>query len=506
MINLIACVTKYKDSLAIGRNNKLLFHLREDMKFFKNLTINNEKRDVKFFERLTIDIDTDYHKNVVLMGRKTYFSIPENNRPLKDRINIVLTRDPKLLKQNPIPKSLKLTKDLYFTDIDTFERVYKKRRLNVFVIGGSEIYKLFMHRYDKLYITEVKDLKGKDIKFEVDQEPDTFIDYPSSEFKLSGVSEKQIENKFSYRFLYYTKADKMTQEYNYLNMMNQILLGGNQRSDRTQTGTISMFGTQMKFDISESIPMLTTKRVPFKTIVEELLFFCRGDTDAKILQKKGIKIWNGNTTRDFLDKRGLTHYEEGIMGPMYGYSWSHFGAKYSQSYADTSTLNPALIGGVNQLQNVIHLLKTDPFSRRIIISAWDPIQMDAMVLNPCHILVQFYVTEENNQKYLSCQFYMRSSDQLAWSFNCVSYSILTYILAEKCGMKPKELIYTAGDTHIYMNHIDGVKEQLKRVPRPFPKLILNDSIKKKDWSNMTVDDFELIGYFPHPSIKMDMAI
>lgn len=491
MISIVVCVTNYKNKLAIGRGGDLLFKLKEDMKFFKNITSNSLNKDSKL------------SKNIVLMGRKTYFSIPLKFRPLSDRINIVLTRDPELIKISPIPKSLKLTKDIYYTDLDTFNSIYAKYNPNVFVIGGSELYNLFLKDASKLYITHVEDTK-----FDKGKEPDTFMDYFDSSFSLTGMSEKytQLNLNVNYRILYYNRTNKVSEEHNYLNLMKDILDNGNKREDRTGTGTMSIFGTKMKFDISRNIPMMTTKKVPFKTILEELLFFIRGDTDAKILQRKGIKIWDGNTSREFLDKRGLNHYETGIMGPMYGYSWCHFGADYSQDYADTSKIDPSIIGGVNQLENVINLLKTDPFSRRIIISAWDPTCLDKMVLANCHILLQFYVTENNGEKYLSCQFYQRSSDQLAFCFNVTSYSILTHILAKKCNMKPKDIIYIAGDTHIYLNHLEGVKEQLNRNTLPFPNLIVNDNIKDKNWNEITADDFEMVGYFSHPYIKMPMAV
>lgn len=499
MINVISCVSTNKNKLAIGRAGNLLFTLKDDMNFFKNLTTNS------------LGVGSGLDKNIVLMGRKTFFSIPSQFRPLENRINIVLTRDEELVKLSPVPKDLKLTKQLYFTELSTFEKIYVKYNPNVFVIGGADLYNQFMNRADKLYITHVQSPTGKDVKFHIGEEPDTFIHHFSSAFSLSGYSERFFstydKHMISYRVLYYNKSSNTSEEYKYMNQMNEILTKGNIRKDRTGTGTISLFGTQMRFDISRSIPLLTTKRVPFKTIVEELLWFCRGDTDAKILQNKAIKIWDGNTSRDFLDKRGLEHYPEGIIGPQYGFLWRHFGAKYSPIFADTTNIDTSVIGGVDQLKYVENLLQNDPFSRRIIISAWNPPQLAEQVLPSCHLLIQFYVTEEHGQRYLSCMFTMRSSDfPIASGFNCVCYTILTYILAAKYNMKPKELIYVAGDTHIYQRHIQGVKEQLTRTPRPFPTVKLAQCIKDKEWKDITVDDFELIGYFPHPGIKMEMAI
>lgn len=495
MINLIACVTTFQNKLAIGRSGKLLFNLKDDMTFFKNITTNSLSNDSRL------------DKNIVLMGRKTYFSIPENFRPLKDRINIVLTTNKNLIKMHPIPKNLHLSEELYFTDLKTFDKIYSKYNPNVFVIGGSEIYSTFMPWADKLYITHVQDLNGKNIKFSIETQPDTFMSHFSSEFYLNGFSEKYFTKDYSYRILFYKKTDKISDEYNYLNLMKNILDNGNEREDRTGTGTISLFGTQMRFDISNgNLPLLTTKQVPLRAIVEELLFFCRGDTDTEILERKGIKIWSGNTSREFLDDRGLKHYKQGLMGPMYSWSWRNFGAKYSPEFADTSTNDISLIGGFDQLKHVEHLLKTDPFSRRIYISNLNPAESQNMCLEPCHIYIQFYVEEIDNVKHLSGYFTLRSSDSIAWVFNILSYNLLINILALKCDMKPKEIVYNAVDCHIYKNHIEAINTQISRKPRPFPNIKLDPNLKNKDWSEMSYSDFDLIGYFPFPSIKMQMAI
>jgi dihydrofolate reductase/thymidylate synthase len=494
MINLIACVTNYKNKLAIGQNNELLFKLKGDMTFFRKITTGSLSPSSKL------------NCNIVLMGRKTYDSLPENCRPLKDRINIVLTRNKELIKKSPVPENLLLTKDVYFTDDLTFEKVYKKYNPNVFVIGGSELYNKFLGRADKLYLTVVE--------AKLNVIPDAFMDYLDSRYSLVSFSEKFVETSsnsntqtISYRILYYINTGNKSNEYEYLDLARRILNKGNTRSDRTGTGTVSIFGNQMRFDISKTIPLLTTKRVPFVMTVEELLWFCRGDTDATILQKKGIKIWDGNTSREFLDNRGLKDYPEGTIGPQYGFLWRFFGADYSPEFRDTSKIDMSSVGGFDQLKNVEHLLKTDPFSRRIMISAWNPAQLHEQALPSCHVLIQFYVEEINKEKYLSCQFYMRSNDLfLGNPVNIASYSILTYILAKKCGMKPKELIYTCGDTHIYANHLQQIEEQIKRIPRPFPKLHLSKSVETKDWKDLSIEDFELIGYFPHPTIKGAMAI
>src|SRR4029079_19258819 len=312
--------------------------------------------------------------------------------------------------------------------------------------------------------------------------------------KLFGYSERKIddeESNFTYRWLYYKYSPALetkTGERKFLDLAKTILNTGKVRENRTGIPSISLFGTQLRFSIENGdLPLLTTRKIPFKSVVEELLFFCRGDTDTKILENRGVPIWKGNTSREFLDNRGLQHYDEGIMGNMYGWSWRNFGAPYSQELSNTSTFDiKEKFTGFDQLSHVEHLLKTDPFSRRIYISNLNPSESKNMCLDMCHTYIQFYVTEEGNQKYLSGYFTMRSSDYAlaAVSFNTISYALLVNILALRVGMKPKEIIYNAVDCHIYKNHVDGMLIQLQRTPRPMPKIRLCDSLKTKDWSEM----------------------
>lgn len=496
MINIITSIVFYKNRLAIGRNNELLFRFEDDMIFFKETTIGNS------------------FSNIVLMGYNTYLSIPENKRPLEKRINIVLTRKSELYnytdeQYHSMIDKVETENKVYFMSYEMFLEFYTNFNPVVFVIGGSQIYDLFMYRATHIYITDIKTIDNKDVKFPVGKEPNIFINHIPSKFKLETVLEKHISKNglYSYRFLKYIQGNKRSDEYKYIDLMKNIISSGNRRDDRTQTGTISIFGTQLRFDISETIPLMTCKQIPFRIILEELLWFCRGDTDSKILRNKNIHIWDGNTSREFLDKQGLTEYDEGILGPGYGFQWRHQGAEYKQEYADTSRIDTDIIGGFDQLKYVEHLLKTDPFSRRIVISAWNPSDFSKTALVPCHILLQFYVEQIGEEKHLSCQFYMRSNDVfLANVFNVVSYTTLTYILALKCNMKPKELIYTCGDSHIYLNHLEQVNELISRKPRPFPKLILDSSLKTKDWNEMGENDFDLVAYYPYSPIKAPMAI
>lgn len=508
MINVIACVTIFKNKLATGRGGNLLFNLPNDLKYFKTLT------------KMNTSLDSKLDKNIVVMGRKTWFSIPEKRRPLKGRINLVLTNDKTLLKTSIVNlnKFASSEKEHYFINMKTFDNIYKKFNPNVFVIGGSNVYNDFLKNYcvQNVYFTHVQTENLGNIKFSKEFEPDTFIDHLDSKYKLIGYSEKyngiykenDVNTAVSYRHLMYKLTKNTSEEYKYLDLAKHILEHGKVRSDRTGTGTLGIFGAQLRFDISNgTLPLLTTKFVSIKTTILEVLLFCRGDTNSKILDSKGVTIWNANTSREFLDKRGLTNYPEGCMGPMYGWSWRHFGKEYSPEFSDSSKCDTSLIGGFDQLVHVEHLLKTDPFNRRIYISNLNPAETSKMCLDMCHTYIQFYVEEINGEKYLSGYFSMRSNDFfLGNPVNICSYGILLNILALKCNMKPKELIYNSVDCHIYSNHVEQVKIQILRTPRPFPHIKLDESLKYKDWSEMKLSDFELLGYFPYPSIKAPMAI
>lgn len=259
--------------------------------------------------------------------------------------------------------------------------------------------------------------------------------------------------------------------------------------------------------ISKHPPILTTKQVAWKSCLRELLWFCRGDTDARHLQAQGVKIWDGNSSRAFLDARGLAHYPEGDIGPGYGFQWRHFGASYETCESVNSET-----GGVDQLNHVLHLLKTDPYSRRIFMSAWNPVDLKSMALPPCHVSAQFYVDANDNG--LSCHVYQRSVDCfLGLPFNLLSYATLTYLLAKKAGngLYPKELVISMGDVHIYKDHMDAVREQLSRSviqePHKLSSLIIQESAVEKSWESLTLeDDIILSNYHHYGPIKAPMSV
>lgn len=297
----------------------------------------------------------------------------------------------------------------------------------------------------------------------------------------------------------------MSGEAGYLALLRRILAEGCPTEDRTGTGTLSLFGERLEFDLSGGqVPVLTTKQVAWKTCLKELCWFLRGETDARKLQAQNVHIWDGNTSREFLDSRGLTHYPEGDIGPGYGFQWRHFGAEYTTCEAPRpQSRYSSRVVGIDQLQNVLDTIKTDPTSRRIYFTAWNPAALSAMALPPCHVAAQFYVREGR----LSCQVYQRSVDVfLGLPFNLFSYAAMTSLFARWCGLEPHRLIFCMGDTHIYKDHIGAVREQLTRTVYPFPRLIIKESADAKTLDDIEYTDFDLTGYQSHGKIAAKMSV
>jgi thymidylate synthase len=281
----------------------------------------------------------------------------------------------------------------------------------------------------------------------------------------------------------------------YHNLIRNVI--GNGELKKTRNGaTVSLFGQQMIFGLQNNyIPLLTTKKMAWKTCIRELLWFISGDTDNQTLTDQNVKIWNGNASEEFKKSRGLNYKNKGDLGPIYGHQWRHFNAQYKDCKSDYTNQ------GIDQLQNIINSLNDseEKFSRRLLMSAWNPCQLQEMALPPCHVLTQFHVNKKNE---LSCMLYQRSGDVgLGIPFNMASYGILTCLLAEHTGLLPGKLIHNIGDAHIYENHIPELKDQIKRTPYPSPLL----TIEKKD----IIDDYNLIdfrvnNYKYHPPIYMPM--
>ncbi|OAF69754.1 hypothetical protein A3Q56_02493 [Intoshia linei] len=290
---------------------------------------------------------------------------------------------------------------------------------------------------------------------------------------------------------------KSHDEYQYLRLIENIMTNGTQRSNRTGTDTLSIFGAQSRYDLSNGvIPVLTTKRVFWRGVVEELLWIIAGCTNSNVLTNRNVKIWDQNGSREFLDNLGFKDRKTGDLGPVYGFQWRHFGAKYKTCDDNYDKQ------GVDQLANVIHLIKNDPDSRRIVLSSWNAMDLPDMALPPCHCLCQFYVC--NNK--LSCQLYQRSADMgLGVPFNIASYSLLTFMLAHITNTEPGEFIHTIGDAHVYVNHVEPLKQQIVREPYQFPNIEFLNPSKIVNIDDFTMDNIVLKNYQCHKPIKMDMA-
>ncbi|KIE01825.1 thymidylate synthase, partial [Metarhizium majus ARSEF 297] len=320
---------------------------------------------------------------------------------------------------------------------------------------------------------------------------------------------------------------KRHEEYQYLDLIREILEEGEQRPDRTGTGTISIFAPRpLKFSLNQDgtpiLPLLTTKRVFLRAVVAELLWFIEANTSSKALSDVGVKIWDGNGSREFLDNLGLTHREEGDLGPVYGFQWRHFGAEYVDAKTDYTGQ------GVDQLADVIDKLKNKPYDRRIIISAWNARDLHLMALPPCHVFAQFYVsypsrrrrngkassTETNGSAtstapekgHLHCQLYQRSCDMgLGVPFNIASYALLTHMIAHVCDLVPGSLTHVMGDAHVYADHEEALNIQLEREPRQFPEVEIARE-KGCGIDGWKVEDIIVKGYDPHKTIAMKMAV
>lgn len=510
---IVACCNKN----GIGSNGNLPWKLKTEMQHFKEITT---EAPLSF-------------RNVVIMGRKTWESIPEKYKPLPHRYNIILTSNSNyLINTNYKTENVRT----YISLNDALEVLSRTKELynhnKIFIIGGERLYKeAINNRYcNNIYMTKIYEKIDCDRFFpkinEVKIVDECLVyDKDDNSFVLEDVSDMNEENGIYFRYLRYRNINRLIssktqpneiqiymenaqihksfwgwnnkEEEQYLNLLRNILANGDKRQTRNAV-TFSKFGLRMEFDISTYLPVLTTKRVYWKGVVEELLWFLRGSTNAKELDAKGVKIWNGNTTREFLDSRGLHHYEEGDIGPTYGFGFRHYGAEYNGMNADYNGK------GFDQIKYVLDELKNNPTSRRILINLWNPFVMHQMSLTPCACQYQFYVNEGK----LSCQMYQRSADMfLGNPFNITSSSLLTYILAKYSGLKPHKLIICLGDAHIYEGHLDAVNEQFNRKSRPFPILKIGDEHGDipENIEELEYKHFKLIGYTPHPSIKADMV-
>jgi len=523
--NIIIAVCKKG---GIGFEGKLSWNIKQDLKYFANITTKTFSENessvnkpilpssllLSVKDKLIPDkesLNTE-QKNIVVMGRKTWESIPNKFRPLKNRINVVLSKDQEFLQKNPTQDKLFYTAPSLSKFFELAQELDSKKILHdIFVIGGSQIYQQFISEFpDQLKAIFLTNIENE-------YKCDTFFTVPKnfSTVYISKTFSQDNSTNYDFRVLlnddilkkctgsefmkvlnpYYVSMFPKHQELQYIDAIADIIQNGVEKSDRTGTGTKSKFGLTMRYDLSESFPLLTTKDTFWRGIAEELLWFIKGDTNAKHLNEKKVKIWDGNASRKYLDSIGLTEREEWDLGPVYGFQWRHFGAEYKTMHDSYENK------GIDQLKGVIEDLKNNPDSRRIILCAWNPKDLKLMALPPCHILCQFYVMN----KKLSLQMYQRSADMgLGVPFNIASYSLLLMMVAQVTGLEPGEFVHVIGDAHVYLNHVDALKEQIKREPKAFPLLKLNKDVKNIE--DFTFKDFEIVNYNPLPKIKMEMAV
>tara|TARA_Y100000817_G_C16862364_1_gene546420 strand:+ start:1174 stop:2628 length:1455 start_codon:yes stop_codon:yes gene_type:complete len=477
-------VVSVNENFAIGKDNQLLIQSKEDL---------------KNFYKLTTKLYPEGNENILIMGYNTWISIPGKNRPLKKRYNLIITSNHKdKIEESEYVKT--------FNDIDScIEWCNLNQYGRVFVIGGESIYQQCYRKYNHLIKTVfmAKFLKQYGIagpeykRFDCSILKDMDIIHTEKYNSECSVysSEDYYDKKIDIENIIFCKHDMINKgEQQYLHLLKKIMNEGVHEETRNGT-TISLFGEKMEFNMDDGFPLLTTKKMGYKTILRELLWFIQGSTSNNELVDKNVHIWSQNSTREFLDSRGLS-YEEGDLGPVYGFQWRHSGAEYVDCHTDYTGQ------GIDQLKNVIHLIQTEPNSRRIIMNAWNPSDLDKMALPPCHVMSQFHVDTINNT--LNCQLYQRSGDMfLGVPFNIASYSFLLHIIANITGYKPGKLIHILGDTHIYEDHLDAVNEQLSRVPVQFPELEISGGLTDIDSleeSMFSINNYKSYGKITAPMI------
>ena len=483
-MNIIVAYCKKNNG--IGFDNKIPWILNNDLKNFQQITSKTFK---------------DYTKNLVVMGRKTWESIPDKHKPLKNRINIVLTRNKDIKLKYDI-ESYKDTHVKYdFNEILEVVKLNKNFNIsNIFIIGGETLYKMALESKEvsKIYVTEIYE------NFDCDT---FFPKIDENKFKRTYISKFYCESNIYYRYLEYVpitnqsiKTWKNVEEETYLKTLKNIITNGIETNDRTGVGTYSVFGEKFTYNLEDTFPALTTKKIFLRGVFEELMLYLNGKTDNSILNDKNIHIWDGNTSREFLDNRGLNRYPVGDMGETYGFNFRHYGGFYGSCHDDNKGK------GFDQLEYVLYLIKNDPNSRRIIINLWNPATMNKAALPACLCFYQFYVDTKN--KKLNLQIYIRSSDYfLANNWNTLTGAFLVNMICnlKDINLTPGKLTVITGDTHIYKNHIEQVNENLTRTPRPFPKLLFTFGPKDSIY-DYVYEDIKLIDYCPYKNIKAPMAV
>lgn len=488
----ITGITAIASNKSIGYNNNLIFNIKDELLHFSKTT------------RFVSDINK---KNAIIMGKNTFLSL--NSKPLFNRINCVISSS---LSKNDINQDVLLFKNV---EACLSELMSNNLIESIFVIGGESLYKYFIDKnyFTNMVITHITyPIIDYGDKFFPEINSDSFNVSSYHCYKTKGT-EILLKNEIDIEYTIYSMEKNINinyfnkllsnslqnnDEYQYLNILRDVLNNGEIRNTRNSQ-VISLFSKKMDFDISQYFPLLTTKKVFFKGVKKELLWFISGNTNANLLSEQGVNIWNGNSSREYLDSIGLCNNKIGDCGPIYGYQWRHFNNPYKDCDTDYKEK------GIDQLMNVINLIKTDPFSRRIYMTAWNPCQLSEMALPPCHVSYQFYVEKctITDKLKLNCLMYQRSGDLfLGVPFNIASTALLTYIIANVTDTLPNKIRIVIGDAHIYSSHIEQIKTQLERLPYKFPELIINKKIT--DIDNIDENSIIIRNYKHHSQISAKM--
>lgn len=466
--------------------------------------------DMTRFYKITTTTQDPKKRNAVIMGRKTWESISDQYKPLSNRLNIILTRS--YYQKSKIKKKYYDEKNvIIFLDVhDALLHAYANNDIeNIFIIGGEQLYKEALHGRNYRWGTPITKYIDKIYLTYIDDEFKSDCFMPIIPHWICLIEEEKIMSEIGIPLIFKTYKDKRNiwhgeegihkTEGQYLSLVENIIRNGEEQIGRNGK-TKFIFSPQHEFNLSYGFPILTTKRMPFKTITKELLFFIKGETNTNILKDQNVHIWDGNTSAEFLKSRKLD-YEPGDMGPLYGFNLRHFGATYIGCTADYTNK------GIDQLYNLVDRLVKDPMSRRHLMTTYDPSVVDQSVLAPCHgLTIQFNVRRVAHQ--LDCKMYQRSADvALGYPFNIASYALFVHLICFVTGYKPGKLIMSLGNVHIYDAHIEIIKPQLKRQPLIMPTLKItkefdpknattNDRIKFLE--NITCEDIKLINYYSYP--------
>jgi dihydrofolate reductase / thymidylate synthase len=401
-------------------------------------------------------------KNAVIMGRVTYESIPADHRPLEKRHCVIISKTWRPQDHPEVSVYPSLLEALIGLGGSM------KRYEDIYLAGGAKLYTEAIQDYiylvKKIHVT----------RFKTNYDCDLFFPYDAIK-NYSQALAPQTSNEYV-RYTYEPKVEH--QEYKYLSLLRKVIAEGENCPDRTGVGTKTLFGETLKFDISQRIPLITTKKIDPQKVIIELLWYLGGNPDTKLLEQQNVNIWKANTTKGFLEGRGLK-WREGDPGPIYPFQMRHYGAEYKGCDEDYTGQ------GLDQLKELIKGIRAEPHSRRHVMTYWNPLQLNETALPPCHYTVQFHVSADG--KFLDCMLLQRSCDlALGFPYNIAAYSILTYMIAHICQLAPRNIIHSIGNTHVYNNHLEGIQVQLQRVPRPWATLRFKNPDKLRE-----IDDFKL---------------